>query len=299
MRNLIQEFLETKIAENGVALNTIQAYRGDLKKFTTMIAPKLPQDLKPEDLEKYLKQLKEERCSAKSLARKISCLREYYKFLLSEKIIKENPASRLKLPKTGKPLPFYLSQEEIEKLCGNLPDVNDFSAMRMYLMIKLMYYCGLRVSELVSLPENAINFDLKQIFICGKGSKERMVPVAKNVIDDISPYLDSREKFLGKVKSKWLFPSLHSISGHITRAAFFKRLKKMSAEAGLDAVKIHPHTLRHSFATQMINKEVDLRSVQKMLGHENIATTEIYTHITTEKLANIVKTKHPLMHIKK
>ena len=158
---------------------------------------------------------------------------------------------------------------------------------------------GLRVSEVVNLPENAINYDRQQILILGKGSKERLVPVTKEVIRDVLEYIDYRNQYLGKRQSKWLFPSLQSSSGHITRSGFFKSLKKIAEEAGLDETKIHPHTLRHTFATRLVNENVDLRSIQKMLGHENIVTTEIYTHITTEKLAQEVKMRHPLMQVNK
>ena len=254
-------------------------------------------------IEEYLKRLNGTECQPKTLARKISCIREFYKFLQSEKKIAENPASRIRSPKIGKSLPFFLTIKEIKKICDKNNSKGgregSFSWQRMCLMIKLMYSSGLRVSEVISLPENAINYDLKQVLICGKGSKERIVPVTKEVIKDVMAYLKSRDDFLGNRKSKWLFPSQRALSGHMTRAGFFKNLKKMAAEAGLDATKIHPHVLRHSFATQLVNNSVDLRSIQKMLGHENIVTTEIYTHITTEKLAKEVKQRHPLTQQKK
>ena len=298
MSDLLKEFLDVKAVEFGAALNTIKAYRNDIYQYAEMIKPISPQNVTTEDIEKYLSKID---CKPKTLARKISCIRDFYKFLQSEKIITENPASRIRLPKIGKSLPCFLTEEEIKKIC----DVNktdkekDFSKLRMLIMIKLMYSSGLRVSEVVSLPENAINYDLKQILIFGKGSKERIVPVTGEVIKDVLEYTKERESFLGKRKSKWLFPSLRSLSGHITRAGFFKNLKKMAAEAGLDETRVHPHVLRHSFATQLVNSSVDLRSIQKMLGHENIATTEIYTHITTEKLADEVRKRHPLMQYKK
>lgn len=302
MSDLLKDFLDVKAVEFGVALNTLKAYRNDIYQYAEMIKPLLPQNVTTEDIEDYLKHLNETNCQPKTLARKISCIREFYKFLQSEKIITENPASRIRLPKIGKSLPFFLTEKEIKKICNsNLGKgkEKDLSLLRMRVMIKLMYSSGLRVSEVVALPENAINYDLKQILIYGKGSKERVVPVTNEVIKGVLEYIEVRDKFLGKRKSKWLFPSLKSLSGHITRAGFFKGLKKMATEAGLDATKIHPHVLRHSFATQLVNSSVDLRSIQKLLGHENISTTEIYTHITTEKLANEVRKRHPLMQYKK
>lgn len=296
MRNLIKEFLDVKTVEEGAALNTLKAYRNDIHQFSEAIAPLLVQNVKAEDIEGYLKKLKDEGCLSKTLSRKISCIREFYKFLQSEKIISKNPATRLKTPKIGKRLPSFLTKKEIKKLCNVTKNEESFSLIRLKAMVKLMYSSGLRVSELVSLPENAINYDQKQILICGKGSKERIVPVTKEAIDDIFKYVECRDAYMGNLKNKkWLFPSTRSMSGHITRDAFFKSLKKMAIMAGIEPQKVHPHVLRHSFATQLVNNSADLLSIQKMLGHENVVTTEIYTHITTEKLVDEMKKHHPLM----
>ncbi|MCM1324568.1 MAG: tyrosine recombinase [Acetobacter sp.] len=285
-----------KAVENGAALNTLKAYRNDLNQYAKGILPLLVQNVKMEDIEEYLKKLKDSGCRPKTLSRKISALREFYKFLQSEHILVENPACKLRTPKIGKTLPLFLSTKEVKRLCEvSKKHKKKFSIVRMRVMINLMYSTGLRVSELVSLPENAINYDLHQILIYGKGSKERIVPITKEVITEIFEYLEYRQQFLGERKSKWLFPSIRALSGHMTRDGFFKNLKKMAGEAGIDQEKVHPHVLRHSFATKLVNKNADLRSIQKMLGHENVVTTEIYTHITTEKLKNEVKKKHPLM----
>lgn len=296
MRNLIKEFLDVKTVEEGAALNTLIAYRNDIEQFSEAISPLLVQNVKTEDIEQYLKKLKDDGSLSKTLSRKISCIREFYKFLQSEKIISENPACRLRTPKIGKSLPSFLTMKEIKKLCDVAKNEKNFSLIRLKAMVKLMYSSGLRVSELVSLPENAINYDLKQILICGKGSKERIVPVTKEAIDDIFKYIEYRDAYMGDQKNKkWLFPSSRSLCGHITRDAFFKSLKKMAVQAGIAPEKVHPHVLRHSFATRLVNNNADLRSIQKMLGHENVVTTEIYTHITTERLIDEVKKRHPLM----
>ena len=179
-------------------------------------------------------------------------------------------------------------------MCEVAKEGETFASKRMNVMVRLMYASGLRVSELVSLPENAINYDLRQILIYGKGSKERIVPVTKGTIEEVFEYLQYRDKFIKKGKNGWLFPSSRSLCGHITRDGFFKGLKRLAIKAGISPEKVHPHILRHSFATKLVNDKADLRSIQKMLGHENIATTEIYTHITTEKLMNEVKKYHPL-----
>lgn len=294
MRDYVNEFLDAKAVEEGAALNTLSAYKNDISQFIASMPQRDIADTKTEDIEKYLKKLKETGSTPKTLSRKISCIREFFKFLQSEKIIKESPANKLRTPKVGKSLPLFLTAQEIKKICAVAKSKKSFSFMRMRVMIKLMYSSGLRVSELVSLPENAINYDMHQILICGKGSKERIVPVTKEVIDDVLEYIKVRNRFIGERKNNWMFPSQKSLSGHITRDGFFKNLKRLAIKAGISPEKVHPHILRHSFATRLVNNSADLRSIQKMLGHENIVTTEIYTHITTEKLMNEVKKRHPL-----
>ena len=165
----------------------------------------------------------------------------------------------------------------------------------MTAMLELMYASGLRVSELVSLPENCINFDRRQVFVRGKGSKERVVPVAPAAIQAVFDYLEQRDCFIREGRrSIWLFPSKSSRSGHISRNTFFKRLKELAVKAGIYPSRVTPHVLRHSFATHLLNHNADLRSVQKMLGHESINTTEIYTHILSDKLLETVQKLHPL-----
>lgn len=295
MRDYIKEFIDAKIVEKGVSINTAKAYNNDILQFKKAIEPLAIEQATSENIDSYLNIINKGDFSAKTIARKMSCIREFYKFLQSENIIKINPTIRLRTPKIGKSLPTFLTAEEIDSLCQTLSLKKDFYSLRMKVMVKLMYTTGLRVSELVSLPENAIDYERHHILILGKGSKERVVPVTKTIVMDVLEYLGYRETFLGKRKNKWLFPSLKALDGHITRDGFFKNLKKMAIEAGLDIRKVHPHVLRHSFATRLINKNADLRSIQKMLGHENISTTEIYTHITTEKLAETVRKYHPLM----
>ena len=161
-------------------------------------------------------------------------------------------------------------------------------------MLKLMYACGLRVSELVGLPEKCINFPKKQIIVFGKGGKERIVPVAENALKEIIFYKEVRDMYLKGKKSVWLFPSARAANGHITRDAFFKNIKNLAVKAGISPQKLSPHVLRHSFATHLLNHKVDLRSVQKMLGHADISTTEIYTHVVSQKLSEEINKNHPL-----
>lgn len=294
MREYIKEFLDAEAVEKGAALNTLRAYRNDLNKFITAVCPQKVTDVKSEDIETYIKEITDSGSSPKTVSRKISCIREFFKFLQSEKIVRNNPANKLRTPKIGKNLPSFLTEKEVNRLCAAAKNEKNFSFMRMNVMVKLMYSSGLRVSELVSLPENAINYDLRQILVRGKGSKERIIPVAKEVITDIFKYLEYRDSFVGGRKNNWMFPSLHSASGHITRDGFFKNLKKLAIKAGISPSKVHPHVLRHSFATKLVNNDADIRSIQKMLGHENIVTTEIYTHITTQRLVDEVRMNHPL-----
>ncbi len=294
MRDYINEFLDAKAVEKGASLNTLKAYKNDVRQFFASIPQQNMENITTEDIEQYLKELKDKGSTAKTLSRKISCIREFFKFLQSENIIKESPANRLRTPKIGKSLPYFLTAKEVKKIYTVAKLQKSFAFMKMYVMVKLMYSAGLRVSELVSLPENAINYDMQQILICGKGSKERIVPITKEVIGDILEYLNVRDKKRRSQKGSWLFPSEKSLSGHVTRNGFFKSLKKLAAMAGISPEKVHPHILRHSFATRLVNNNADLRSIQKMLGHENITTTEIYTHITTERLIDEVKKRHPL-----
>jgi len=170
----------------------------------------------------------------------------------------------------------------------------DIRHRRIAAMIILMYHCGLRVSELVALPLNNINLNKKQILVFGKGAKERLLPVSDAAIEEIKDYLEIRKCFIKGKQSNWMFPSLTSKDGHISRDSFYKHLKTLAVIAGISPSRITPHVLRHSFATQLLRHDADLRSVQKMLGHESITTTEIYTHIISEELINTVQRLHPL-----
>ena len=291
----IDSFLEMMAAEKGAAQNTIAGYRRDLNQFFEFVTVRSVKDITKNDIAAFLQDLGEQKRSPKTMARKLSALKEYFKFLYSEKEIRDNPSANILTPKQEKPLPKFLTEDEVKALIEAAGDSKDLRHKRMAVMLELMYACGLRVSELVSLPENCINYDKRQIFVRGKGSKERIVPVAPSALNSVSEYMEYRECFLkaGR-RSIWLFPSKVSASGHITRDAFFKNIKEAAVLAGIMPSKVSPHVLRHSFATHLLNHNADLRSLQKMLGHEDISTTEIYTHIITDKLIETVKSKHPL-----
>lgn len=292
---LVEEFLEMMSAERGASENTIDAYARDLAQFWEFSPKTDISAITKEDISAFIIFLsKQKNAATKSINRKLSTLREYFKFLYTEKEIKTIPTQNIQGGKPERPLPKYLSINEINLLVEKASNNPQKKWQRISVMLKLMYACGLRVSELVSLPENSINFEKKIILVKGKGNKERIIPIADAALKAVKQYIDIREVFIpsGR-KSQWLFPSYAS-SGHFTRHAFYQDIKELAVLCGISPSKITPHTLRHSFATHLLNKNVDLRSVQKMLGHASIATTEIYTHVANERLVEIIKSKHPL-----
>lgn len=297
--HFIDDFLQMLSAERGAAKNTLDAYERDVEQFFAYIGNKNLAAIDKDDISDFVQELSRRRFAPKTLARKLSALREYFKFLFSEKEIRSNPTVNILTPKQEKPLPKFLTIKEIENLITTAKNHKNIIYQRLAVMLELMYACGLRVSELVSLPENCINYDKKQIIVRGKGSKERIIPIAERAIKEVLHYFEYRDCFLKEGRrSIWLFPSILSSSGHLTRDAFFKGLKNLAAEAGIYPSKVSPHVLRHSFATHLLNNKADLRAVQKMLGHENIATTEIYTHIISDSLIKEVQKNHPLNKFK-
>lgn len=293
----VENFLQMMAAEKGSSVNTLNAYRRDLAQFFEFGDIKNFSDISKSRIEDFIQDLRLRSYAPKSLARKLSTIKEFCKFLYSEKLLQQNPAQNILTPKQEKPLPKFLTFAEIENLISAATQKNDYRWQRIAVMIELMYATGVRVSELVGLPLNAINHKKQTLSVFGKGNKERMVPIAERVLRAIDIYLPVREAFMRKnTSSPWLFPSLTAVDGHFTRDAFYKDLKALAVECGIYPSRISPHVLRHSFATHLINNDADLRSVQKMLGHENITTTEIYTHITAHKLMKTVCAKHPLSH---
>lgn len=291
----VNRFLEMMSAERGASANTLEAYGRDVEEFLTYCGGMALKEISRDDVGDFVQYLGREGRSPKTVARKLSAVREFFKFLYTEKDIKDNPAADVLTPKQEKPLPKFLSEDEIKRLITAAKECSGPKGRQMTAMLELMYASGLRVSELVSLPENCINFDRRQVFVRGKGSKERVVPVAPAAIQAVFDYLEQRDCFIREGRrSIWLFPSKSSRSGHISRDTFFKRLKELAVKAGIYPSRVTPHVLRHSFATHLLNHNADLRSVQKMLGHESINTTEIYTHILSDKLLETVQKLHPL-----
>ena len=293
MASEIEIFLDDIAAEKGLSLNSLKAYQTDITQFLLQ-QNIIPKQITSEHISSFTQYLSKKHFAPKTINRKISAIRSFCKFLAQEKILQANPLPDINMPKRQKTLPKFLSGAQIDALFQTASSHNNPAFIRAGVIIKLMFASGLRVSEALSLPLNAVSFNKKQINVKGKGSKERIVFFDDETKDVLQNYISSvREHFI-TTKSVFLFPSPKALEGHLTRDAFFKSLKKLALECQISPALISPHTLRHSFATNLINHDADLRSVQKMLGHENIATTEIYTHITHQKIIDSVLQKHPL-----
>ena len=281
MMNYIDVFLEAESAEKGRSKNTLAAYRNDLQHANENIPGGLISATE-NDIQKYLASMDG---NASSISRRVSALRGFYKFLMMEHIIKTNPTANIELPKRAKPLPKLLTTDEIELLISSADDTKN--SVRLRAMIELLYASGLRVSELCELPMTAILGN--RLLIHGKGAKERMVPMHEGAIHTLNKWLELR----GDDESKYVFPT-YSQTGHITRDGFFKILKKCATLAGIKPERVTPHVLRHSFASHLLANGANLRAIQTMLGHEDISTTQIYTHVMPEKLRQVVIEHHPL-----
>lgn len=290
----IEAFLEMMIAERGSSPRTIDAYERDLNDLNLFLHERgiSIQKAARTDLQEYLRTLTRQQLSPKTSARRLAAIHEFYRFLYSEDIIKKNPADYLQAPKIGKSLPKYLTEQEIDLLIKTASQKNP----RMRALLEILYASGMRVSELVGLAVQAVTKDNQTISIIGKGNKERIVPLNDSARKALNDWLIVRETSLKRGRhSKWLFPSV-GVSGHLTRDGFFKALKEIALTAGIDPAKVSPHVFRHSFASHLIAHDADLRTVQQMLGHADIATTEIYTHILQDRLKKTVEKSHPLAY---
>ena len=279
--NHIEIFLEALSAERGRSIKTLSSYESDLRLANDAIAGGL-MNADANAIQKYLSSLPDK---PSSIARKASALRGFYKFLMMEKIINHNPTANLELPKRTRALPKFLSVDEIELLISSAGDIKN--SIRLRAMIELLYASGLRVSELCELPMTGVLGD--KLLIHGKGAKERLVPMHDAAIHALNKWLDAR----GDNESKYVFPS-NGTTGHITRDGFFKILKKCAILAGIDPNRVSPHVLRHSFASHLLAGGANLRAIQTMLGHEDISTTQIYTHVMPHELMDTIEAHHPL-----
>ncbi|MES2677579.1 MAG: tyrosine recombinase [Pseudomonadota bacterium] len=318
-QTLIKSFLEVLISENGLSKNTISSYRNDLELFLKFLITQRKNFLQVDEtiFKSYLSELYKQGIKPSSLNRKISTTKSFFKFLADEGIKKENPTVNIDQVKNNPKLPKYLSEKEVFLLLDSVQKDNTHFGIRLSCMLEILYAAGLRVSELVCLPISAIgkNFnDGKIVFknyliVSGKGNKERIAPLNKTSLKILEKYLKIREE-MGHQNSKWLFcgkirinkdvdqiskaMNRKGIDEHLTRQRFHQMLKELARQVGIDERKVSPHIIRHSFASHLLNQGVDLRILQELLGHSDISTTQIYTHILDSKLKDLVYKYHPL-----
>lgn len=297
-----ESFLEMLAAERGAAENTLAGYRRDLEDFGEFLSGKKPVKANTADLAAYLSDLSDRGFAATSQARRLSALKQYFKFLYAEGLREDDPTRTLSAPKKRQSLPKVLSVEEVDRLIGAAQEATQkahksaaerLRCHRLYTLLEVLYATGLRVSELVALPVTAAKRDARLIEIRGKGGKERLVPLSKAAQAAMRDYVGLRAAEGAYEKSPWLFPS-HGDSGHFTRQAFARDLKDLAVATGLPSAKVSPHVLRHAFASHLLQNGADLRVVQQLLGHADISTTQIYTHVLDERLRELVESAHPL-----
>jgi integrase/recombinase XerD len=293
-------------SERGASQNTLDAYRRDLSDFVEFLGGR-GCDIRAarrQDIAADMEHLGREGLSPASRARRLSAVRQLYKFLEAEGLVSDSPAAGAKAPKLGRPLPKTLSVAEVDRLMetasGNIAGKIGRElarAVRFHALLEMLYATGMRVSELVSLPRNVLAGDPRVLTIKGKGGRERLVPLNPCARKALDRYLalgtDPADELAPMLVTKWLFPS-RGVEGHVTRQAFALDLKSCAEAAGLDPERISPHVLRHAFASHLLDRGADLRTVQQLLGHADISTTEIYTHVLEERLKKIVFEHHPL-----
>ncbi|GAC1342609.1 MAG: site-specific tyrosine recombinase XerD [Bradyrhizobium sp.] len=306
---LINLFLDMLAAEQGAGRNTLDAYRRDLTDLSEFLAP-AGQGFAGADtqaLRDYLADLDTRGFKSSSVARRLSALRHLFRFLLNERIRSDDPAAILSGPKRGRGLPKVLSIADVDRLLGRAKALSEapeasasqrLRALRLYCRLEVLYATGLRVTELVTLPRSAARRDAAMIMVRGKGNKERLVPLNQASRQAMAAYLAAIEALKPDRKkngasSKWLFPSSGE-SGHLTRQHFARDLKELAASAGLAPRLVSPHVLRHAFASHLLHNGADMRIVQTLLGHSDISTTQIYTHVVEERLKSLVRDLHPL-----
>jgi integrase/recombinase XerD len=304
-QDIVDLFLDMLVSERAAAKNTIEAYRRDLAAYVGWLAAKgaSPLNAETETVRAYLAGLAEQGLAASSAARQLSAIRQFHRFLLAEARRGDDPAAILEGPRRGRPLPKVLGVDEVERLlkvsCEGV--VNEgrsvgerLRAARTFCLLEILYATGLRVSELVALPKSAARTREAFIAVRGKGGRERLVPLTTKAREAMVAYrrlLDEARP--GAAGLPWLFPA-DSESGHMTRQAFARDLKSAAAAAGIPAERVSPHVLRHAFASHLLQNGADLRIVQELLGHADISTTQIYTHVLDERMAAMVRDLHPL-----
>lgn len=316
MNIYIENFLNNLLAEKGSAKNTIISYKKDLEELFDFLKDIKIEEITTKDLKKYLEFLYKNGVATSTMARHISAIKQFFNFLQLENIITENPASLLDHPKIQAHIPEILTEKEIEKLLDTAKKDKSNYGIQLYTMLELLYATGLRISELVEMKISDIQKKYRNdglytiddfLIINGKGNKERLIPINKTAKDALIKYINLRESLLNGKKSEWLWTTMATFSkdkkdtkvvfkkdNHIARQIFALNLKQLAIESNINPEKVHPHILRHSFASHILQRGADLRVVQELLGHSDISTTQIYTHIADEKLKKIVNELHPL-----
>jgi integrase/recombinase XerD len=290
-------FLEMMVAERGASRHTIDAYRRDLRSYERFLDRR---ELQCETADvaavrAWLASLASEGQSAATMARRLSAIRQFHRFLYLEGARSDDPTQTVEGPRQQRPLPKLLVHAEIAALIEAAAQRTDAEGLRLMACLELLYATGLRVSELVGLPLSALAPDRSLLTVLGKGGKERMVPIGRAARAALEAYLGVREGFVGRhaKAGSYLFPS-RARAGHLTRQRLTQLLKELAAQAGIDPARLSPHVLRHAFASHLLAGGADLRAVQMMLGHADIATTQVYTHVQGDRLAAAVRAHHPL-----
>ncbi|MBB4659563.1 site-specific tyrosine recombinase XerD [Parvularcula dongshanensis] len=294
---LVEGFCEMMLVERGAGERTVRNYGRDLRRFADWMRPRKVtlDEAGREEVAGYLAHLHETGRSAATASLCLSALRQFYAFLREDGVRKDDPTLTVDRPKTRRPLPKILSAEEVGALLDFAAEEAGESAedARFYALIALLYATGLRVSELVSLPLSAVRRGEPWLRVVGKGDKERLVPLTDEAVRAVEAYVAAGRDKHAKAQSPYLFPGPGK-AGHLTPARFAQLLKSAAPKAGIASERISPHVLRHAFATHLLEGGADLRAVQQLLGHADITTTQIYTHVTRERLAKVLKEKHPL-----
>ena len=289
----IEKFIEFLVAQKNLSKNTCSSYLIDLNQFNKFFDGILFSKLKEKNIQSFIIHLAKN-YSIKTHARKLSTLKQFYFFLMEEEMCNSNPILNFDFPKPKMSLPKILTENEVNSLLDYCNNDNSPNGLRLTAMLEILYSTGIRVSELVSIKLSSFEEGFRSIIIRGKGGKERIVPLTESAKNSIHSYLPKRNKLLSKKdESEYLFPS-NSKYKHITRNRLFQILKNLSPKVNISPERLSPHVIRHSFATHLLDRGVDLRTIQSSLGHSDISTTQIYTHVKTNKLKEILEKRHPL-----
>lgn len=304
--DVIDAFLEMMAAERNAARNTLAAYRTDLIDYAAFLAKQggSIDRAGPEDVEAYFASVEGRGLKPSTAARRLSALRQFHRFSLDDGLRTDDPTSRIEAPRRGRRLPKYLTEDEVEAMLRIAAEAltdpagraREQRVARFMALLEILYATGLRVSELVGLPLSALAQDPRFVLVTGKGGRERMVPLSDPARAAIARWLGFRPKGLLPKQAKFLFPA-GTATGHMTRQHFAQGLKALAIEAGIEPTRVSPHVLRHAFASHLLAHGADLRVVQTLLGHADISTTEIYTHILDEKLRSLVNRHHPMARL--